>query len=100
MKTEAYKVIMSRGPEIRIDQDELPKIMQSIETGMPVKVRQGIFNPSFWVSVVTDEERVGAARREMENIRKLNALSGEQKEWNGIQSLKDIFGETKLRLTK
>ena len=52
-----YKVYMSSGKPLAIDEDEVDKIMRGISTGQPVKVRQGIFNPSYFVSIGIDTER-------------------------------------------
>lgn len=51
------KIIMSRGPDIKIDHDEIPKILAAISTGGVVRCKQGTFNPSFYVSIVEDTER-------------------------------------------
>ena len=102
MKTHAYKIVMSKGPEIPIDEDELEKILTAIRTGNPVVVRQGMFNPSFWVSMSEDKERVQTTQREREQIEQHNkyALPAERKEWTGMQSLRDIFAESFKRLSK
>ncbi len=57
MKNKAFKVVMSRGDHIPIDSDEIGSVIQSIQQGKPCVVRSGIFNPSFYVSIVKDEKR-------------------------------------------
>ncbi|KKK91935.1 hypothetical protein LCGC14_2707970, partial [marine sediment metagenome] len=51
---------MSRGDDLRIDSDELPKVLEAISSGTPAMVRSGIFNPSFYVSIIRDAERMKA----------------------------------------
>lgn len=52
------KIILSNKSEIKIDDDELPTVIEGIQRGRPIKVRQGIFNPSFFVSIVPDRDRI------------------------------------------
>ena len=52
-----YLIELSNKREIPIDGDELLNVIEGIKTGSPVKVRQGIFNPSFFVAIVEDQER-------------------------------------------
>lgn len=53
-----YKIEMSSGTEIKIDQDEVEKIMMAIDKKIPVLLRQGLVNPSFVVAVTPDKDRV------------------------------------------
>lgn len=52
-----YLVQLSNKTKIPIDEDELQNVLAGIQAGNPVKVRQGIFNPSFFVTIVEDEDR-------------------------------------------
>lgn len=53
-----FKIILSNSKEaITIQEDELKKVLVGIEMGDPVLVREGIFNPSFFVAIVEDKER-------------------------------------------
>lgn len=52
-----YIVKLSNKAEIPIDEDEVPRVVEGLKSGTLVKVRQGIFNPSFFVAVVEDEKR-------------------------------------------
>lgn len=55
----AYKVCLSNKSEIKIDHDELPGIVEGIESGARlIKVRSGMFNPSFIVCIELDENRL------------------------------------------
>jgi len=53
-----YKIIMSRGEAIKIDEEDLRKLTDNIGEKL-VRLKQGIINPSFMISIVpTDEEDV------------------------------------------
>lgn len=52
-----YIVKLSNKAEIQIDEDEVARVVDGLKSGTLVKVRQGIFNPSFFVAVVEDENR-------------------------------------------
>lgn len=49
-------VQLSNKQEVKITSDELESISEGINTGSMIKLRQGIVNPSFIVSVVPDLE--------------------------------------------
>ncbi len=53
-----YKIVMSTGAEVKIDQDEVAKVMGGIQRGGMIAVKQGLVNPSFIVSVLPDKDRV------------------------------------------
>ena len=55
---KAYLIEMSNGRKIQIDPDELPIVIASIRKGVPVKVKQGFFNPSFFVDIIQDKDRL------------------------------------------
>lgn len=57
-QVNAYLVIQSRGNPLKIDADELPRITNAMSGGKSVRVRQGIFNPSFYVQITEDYERI------------------------------------------
>ena len=101
--TKAYKIILSNGGSLQIDEDEVEKVVAGIRTGRPVKVRQGMFNPSFWVCTVEDKDRMQYARTERIQLEQRNAIlaPGEPKqEWSGLQSLQDIFKDKFKQLNK
>lgn len=50
-----YKVNMSKGSFIHIDDEDLEKIKVNIKAPL-VQVKQGIINPSFMISIVPDPE--------------------------------------------
>jgi hypothetical protein len=49
-------IIKTSKSSIPCDQDELPKVFQAITAGTPVILKQGWFNPSFFDSVVQDDD--------------------------------------------
>jgi hypothetical protein len=51
-----YQIEMSRGPSIKIDEEDLAKIKANIGESL-ISVKQGIINPSFMISIIpTDDE--------------------------------------------
>ena len=59
--TQRYKIILSNTKEtITIREEELQKVLKGISTGSPVVVREGILNPSYFVAIVPDQERMRA----------------------------------------
>ena len=92
-KPQAYKVIMSRGQGISIDADEVAKVFDGIRRGQPILVRQGLINPSFFINIIEDTERLDNYFDDLHR----NRHSYE----NGIatppvfKKLKDIFADIK-----
>ncbi len=84
-----YKVFMSHGNDIAIDEDEVDAIMLAITRGQPVRVRQGIFNPSFFVSIGFDNKRYEEWKSEI----KRSGFEGEEiVTYPVLENLPDIFG--------
>lgn len=50
-----YTIEMSKGPSIRIDEDDLVKIKANIGESL-IAVKQGIINPSFMISIIPTNE--------------------------------------------
>lgn len=93
---KAYKVDMSRGAPMKCDADELPNVILAIKTGAPCKIRSGVFNPSYYVSITEDTERIAEVQRENGTIRQHNEHvertgGKEYQKYKGMQPLKDIF---------
>jgi hypothetical protein len=55
--TRGFKAVMSKGDDVRLDPDEVAVVMHAAETGQNVRVKQGLINPSYLVSIVEDRER-------------------------------------------
>lgn len=95
---KAYKLMLSNGVQIKADEDELDKVKEAIKTGSWGKVRQGMFNPSFLISIVEDTDRLEAldeANARLENSRRLNP-GKEYPESIKFKPLKDIFDSKRL----
>lgn len=58
VRTKCYLVNLSRGDAIKIDQEELGKVLAALQSGTPAVVKQGIINPSYVVSVTGDKDRL------------------------------------------
>ena len=54
---QKYIIHLSNKSEVQIDEDEVEIVVESIKTGKIGRVRQGIFNPSFFVSLTMDDKR-------------------------------------------
>ena len=102
MNPKAYKIIMSRGDSIQADEDELQKIIEAIQKGMPCVLQQGLFNPSFYVSIIQDEERLKEHWHLINDMELANRRMGARMTpfdlEQGLKPLKDIFEGTVLRL--
>lgn len=102
MTNKPYIVHLSNKVEIKIDSDELEKVMQGISTGSPVLLKHGLVNPSFVIAITADKERwnnifdglVGVFGSE-EWTEKKRVISE-----TGCKSLKSIFEGTTFLLNK
>lgn len=92
-RVQAYLVYLSNGTKIQIDEDEVPKLVQGINSGSVVIVRQGIINPSYFVAVEKDRERVRAFLDET----KYNDERTIAKRKAGMLPLESIFADTPLQ---
>ena len=82
-----YQIILSNTKEtITIREDEIEMVLRGIHLGTPTIVREGIFNPSYFVAIVPDYERmrdIATAKRGNYNINEpspfLNLLANKVK---------------------
>jgi hypothetical protein len=100
-KPKAFKIVLSNKSSIQIDEEELQKVIKGITSGQPVIVRQGIFNPSFFISITEDNERIKEYFDEINEVNKANENYnkyeiGEKKEMPEFKKLDNIFGDIKL----
>lgn len=51
-----YQIEMSKGPSIKIDEEDLVKIKANIGESL-ITVKQGIINPSFMISIIPTNEK-------------------------------------------
>lgn len=94
-KPKAYIVKMS-GLNVKIDQDEVNSVVVGIMSGRPIKVRQGIINPSYYIGIVEDHERIKSYLDEVNAIVANNKnydsyQIGEKQEIPEFTQLADIF---------
>jgi len=54
---KAFKIVMMSKHEIKIDQEELPKVLQAIRNNQPAILKQGIFNPNSYSHITEDVKR-------------------------------------------
>jgi hypothetical protein len=79
----AYKAVMSRGDDVQLDPSEVALLMRGAEEGSIVRVKRGIINPSFLISIVEDKSR---------EPRYTSGFAHERKSL-GMIPLKDIFND-------
>lgn len=72
-----YLVNMSRGKDIKIDEEDLQKLRENIKAPL-IQLKQGIINPSFMISIIPTDEpdevkkpKIEYAERNGERIAKI-----------------------------
>lgn len=80
-----YVISLSNKAEIQIDEDEVQGVMNAINDGNICMVRQGMFNPSYFVSMTLDEKRY--AQYQDDNRYRDN----QEKNNRALEPLRDIF---------
>ena len=102
-RPKAYKVNLSKGESLPCDEDELANIILAIKSGSPCKIRSGIFNPSYYVSITVDTDRISEINRINGDIYNQNqidySLTGGKNliEYKGLEKIKDIFESVNLQ---
>lgn len=89
----AFKAVMSRGDDIPLDPHEIDVLTRGAAAGQFVRVRQGLINPSYLVSIVEDTKR---KEKYLDDTRHERADS--PKRLKGMAPLKDIFAEAPLQI--
>jgi len=105
-KPKAYLVRMSiKNGDVQIDEDEVASVLSGITNGHAVKVRRGIINPSFFVGICEDVDRLkfyyeefNRIKHENEQNEKYGFNGGYRKELPQFVKLKDIFEGVNLKL--
>lgn len=102
-REKCFKIILSTKTEVKCDKNEIQRVIEGIQNGGIIKLKQGLINPSFIVAVVEDEERRARFVEEVNSIVQHNRQdrdygdgTRQRKLPNGLQSLKDIFSNTQL----
>lgn len=101
MKPQAYIVHLSSKCSLKVDADELTKIIEGLKSGQLVILRQGIFNPSFFICMEADRDRLDSYYSDLEEIKKSNDQYdrlgiGWKRDEKEFQPLQDIFSDVKL----
>jgi len=101
-RSKCYEVVLSTKDRIKCDADELWRVVEGIKSGSPVKLRQGLFNPSFYVSIVLDEKRFDDFKDKVFGVLKSNKQSldygsGSLQKLPQFRSIADIFSGTNLK---
>ncbi len=89
----AYKAVMSRGDDVPLDPNEIEAVAKAIATGQLIRVRQGLINPSYLISIVADKDRTAKYHDSLRHEEK-----NSPKRLAGMEPLVDIFADTPLRL--
>lgn len=93
----AYLVELNNRTKIQIDEDELMKVMNSIDSGSSVFLKKGIIaNPNHIVDIVLDTERIGV-------VNEYNRINGHAiglgtEKPKRLQPLLDDFAEMKSKM--
>lgn len=88
-RVQGYLCYLSSGAKIQVDEDEVPKLLEGINKGKVVLVRQGIINPSYFVALERDRERI---ERFLEDTK-----YDKPKRLRGMEQLSNIFADTPLQ---
>ena len=93
-----YLLKLSSNTSFRIDEDELPKVIKGINDGNVVILRQGIFNPSYFVAVIKDIQRELSLVEDRETMRW--SIEQGYTEEPKLKPLEDIFEKVRDKLLK
>ncbi len=87
--TKAYVARLSNDGYVKIDGDEIDKVVGGMQAGRAIVVRNGVINPSYIVGIMEDRDRIREWLNECEYG--ANDERGIQARTNGIRPLKNIF---------
>lgn len=94
-RMKAYVVRQSNNLDVKIDQEELDRVVSGIASGQPIVCKQGIVNPSFFIGIILDKDRVEDLHRELGYQ---DGFGGERAKIHGMKPLSNIFAGTKIGL--
>lgn len=83
---------MSKGPSIKIDEEDLAKIKANIGESL-IAVKQGIINPSFMISIIPTTEKEFVVRNKYEHGDGIVKIIGEEK----VRALADTMNINNTR---
>lgn len=90
--TKAYVARLSNEGYVKIDHDEIEKVVAGMERGHPIILRNGIINPSYITGIMEDRDRI----REWHDECNRGNGDGDKARDSGIRSLKNIFEGTAI----
>jgi len=106
-REKCYKVILSTKTEIKCDKDEIQRVIEGITGGSIIKLKQGLINPSFIVTVIEDTDRVSKLVEVVNDVVRHNnqdtEYHGGKNQKNlpeGLKPLADIFKGAQLKMIK
>ena len=91
-----YLIELSNKTKIAIDPEELDSVIQGIKSGFPVKVKQGIFNPSFFICIVKDEKRIMEIMED--NHKNRHFIESGKAKPKQLKPLDDVFAKVRNQL--
>ena len=83
---------MSKGPSIRIDEDDLVKIKANIGESL-IAVKQGIINPSFMISIIPTNEPDTKIKQIIEHMADRVVVTGSKE----VKVLADIMNINNIK---
>lgn len=89
-RTKAYLVQVSRGEPVKIDDEELPKVIAALESGRVCILKQGIINPSYVTSVIPDKDRIEAY------LHDLNHYGDKYAREHGMKALPELINRDEV----
>lgn len=99
-----YEVVLSTKERIECEPDELQRVIAGIKAGSMIKLKQGLVNPSFIVTIVRNETHANQIHREIYEVLKNNRQALEYTPHNPstfrdlptFRPIKDIFENIQL----
>ena len=87
-----FIVELSTKSSVKIDADEVEKVLQAISSGSLVRVKQGIINPSYVTCIIQDKDRI---ERFFEDTK-----YDSEKRLQGPKKLEDIYSDIRVLAEK
>lgn len=81
-----YKISMSKGDAIFIDEEDLTKIQENIKAPL-IRIKNAIINPSFMISITPHEERDFISKPIIEKENGVAKIIG----YEEVKKLQDVF---------
>lgn len=90
--TKAYIARLSGEAYVKIDGDEIEKVISGMESGRPILVRHGLINPSYIIGIMEDRDRT----REWNDECDRGFGEGDAARERGMKPLRNIFEGTSI----